>query len=156
MTTREIAQARLDHIVHTLGLPGGYAKLDPAQRKFLFSAVLAMVVPADHKVKTCEIQKLQALLKNMQCSSGVIIDTLAMAELPPIAENHVDILAKGLADLLGPQDRADFVRHLWEIALCDDELHDFEERLIYRIADASGIVRKNVIAELAKASANNH
>ena len=155
MTIRDTAQVKLENIVNILALPGGYAMLDSTQRKFLFGVVLAMVVPADRKVRPAEMQALQNLLKNMQSTEGVLIDTLSMAEMPPNAEKHVDVLAKGLGDLLGPQDRAVFVRHLWEIALSDDELHDFEERLIYRIADGSGVVRKNVAAELAKAAANH-
>lgn len=155
MTSRANVQLKLDKITTLLAQPSGFARLDPNQRKFLFAAVLAMIVPADGKVKDCERQKLQSLLQANQSSGYMLIDAMNLAELPRDVEKCVDALAKALGELLGAQDRSTLVRHLWELALSDDELHDFEERLIYRIADASGVARKNVAAELAKAAANH-
>ncbi len=155
MTTQLTAQQKLDHIVKLLGQPGGFARLDINQRKYLFGVILAMIVPADSKVRECEMEKLQFLLRGLNAQGNVLHDSLSMADRKFDAAANVDVLARAMGELLGAQDRTDFVRHLWELALSDDELHDAEERLIFRIADLSGVTRKHVIAELAKAAAKH-
>ena len=155
MTTQLTAQQKLDHIVKLLGQPGGFALLDINQRKYLFGVIFAMIVPADSKVKECELEKLQNLLRGLNAQGQVMSDSMTMADRKFDAAGNVEILARAMGELLGAQDRADFVRHLWEIALSDDELHDAEERLIFRIADLSGVTRKHVAAELAKAAAKH-
>jgi uncharacterized tellurite resistance protein B-like protein len=155
MTTQTTPQQKLDQIVKLLGHPGGFSRLDPNQRKFLFGVILAMIVPADSKVKECELQKLQDLLRGMNLYGGVLNESMSMADSRSDNMQNVDILARAMGELLGPQDRANFVRHLWELALSDEELHDAEERLIFRIADLSGVTRKHVAAELAKAASKH-
>jgi uncharacterized tellurite resistance protein B-like protein len=155
MTTQSIAQQKLDQIVKLLGQPGGFARLDPNQRKFLFGVIFAMIVPADSKVKECELVKLQNLLRGLNAQGNVLHESMSMASRKFDADGNVEILARAMGELLGPQDRSNIVRHLWELALCDDELHDAEERLIFRIADLSGVTRKHVAAELAKAAAKH-
>jgi uncharacterized tellurite resistance protein B-like protein len=155
MTTQITAQHKLDQIVKLLGQPGGFARLDINQRKFLFGVIFAMIVPADSKVKECELEKLQNLLRGLNAQGSVLNDSMAMADKRFDQAQNVDILARAMGELLGAQDRTDFIRHLWELALIDDELHDAEERLIFRIADLSGVTRKHVAAELAKAASKH-
>jgi uncharacterized tellurite resistance protein B-like protein len=64
-------------------------------------------------------------------------------------------LTKRIPDLLSIEDRSAMIGALWDIALCDKELHDLEERLIYEIADAVAVPRKKVAEELARAAARN-
>ena len=154
MTSRALAAEKLDGIVKLLQQPGGYAKLSAQQRKFIYGVLLAMVVPADMNVRKAEISRLTELLgKVLQLTGDKAATSLSLAELPQDAQLHVDILAKAMQELLGAEDRAQFVRHLWDLALCDGELHDLEDRLIFRIADRSGLPRKLVAEQLAKASA---
>ena len=155
MTPQLSAQQKLNQLVKLLGEPGGFARLNINQRKFLFGVILAMIVPADSKVKECELEKLQNLLRGLNTQGHVLNDSMSMAPLKFNAAANVDTLARAMGELLGAQDRAGFVRHLWELALSDDELHNAEERLIFRIADLSGVTRKHVAAELAKAAAKH-
>lgn len=155
MTTLLPAQQKLDHIVKLLGQPGGFARLDTNQRKFLFGVIFAMIVPADSKVRECELVKLQNLLRGLNAQGNVVSDTMSIANKKLDSAENVEILARAMGELLGSQDRSNFVRQLWEIALSDDELHDTEEQLIFRIADLSGVNRKHVAAELAKAAAKH-
>lgn len=155
MTPQLSAQQKLNQLVKLLGEPGGFARLNINQRKFLFGVILAMIVPADSKVKECELEKLQNLLRGLNTQGHVLNDSMSMAHLKFNAVANVDTLARAMGELLGAQDRAGFVRHLWELALSDDELHNAEERLIFRIADLSGVTRKHVAAELAKAAAKH-
>jgi uncharacterized tellurite resistance protein B-like protein len=54
---------------------------------------------------------------------------------------------------LGIEDRCTMIANLWELALCDDELHGFEEKMVYKVADLSDVPRKKVAELMAKAAA---
>lgn len=60
----------------------------------------------------------------------------------------------GLAHRLSASERLDVVRSLWSIVLADGEVHEFEDNVVWRIADLLGIeprdrliLRKEVEAE---------
>jgi uncharacterized tellurite resistance protein B-like protein len=154
MTIRDDAQAHLAQITSVLKTPSGFSKLNPSQKKFLFGIVLASVVPSDRIVKPCEKENLQGQLNQFLHMHGAQqSEAMALADMPPMNPADLDSLASSLADLLGMQDRAMLVRHLWELALCDGELHSDEEKLIFRISDVAGIPRKQVAEQLAWVSA---
>ena len=156
MTTRDDAQARLEHILAVLKTPAGFSRLNPNQKKFLFGVVLSSVVPSDRIVKACEKEVLQnQLAQFLHLQGDARTEAIAMAEMPPMNPVNVDDMARALTELLGVHDRALLVRHLWELALCDNELHSDEEKLIYRIADVAGVPRKQVAEQLAWVSAQS-
>ncbi len=70
-------------------------------------------------------------------------------------DSGVEILAKHLPELLSIEDRTHLVGMLWDIALCDHDLHQNEKSLIYKIADASGVLRKRVVEQHAIAASRN-
>jgi uncharacterized tellurite resistance protein B-like protein len=153
---RQAAKQHLQDILQLLSKPGGFARLTTVQRKFLMGLVLAAIVPADKRIRNIELERLQVLLR-----SGLNINGDAAAESMAMAEGQVDMsgslekLAAALPDLLGIEDRCTLVAHLWELALCDNELHSFEEQLVYRVADLSGVPRKKVAELMARAAARN-
>jgi uncharacterized tellurite resistance protein B-like protein len=156
MTTRDDAQARLSHILSILKTPAGFSKLNPNQKKFLFGVVLSSVVPSDRVVKPCEKEALQSQLNQFLHLQGEAqTEAIALADMPPLNPANVDDMARALSELLGVQDRAMLVRHLWELALSDNELHSDEEKLIFRIADVAGVPRKQVAEQLAWVSAQS-
>jgi uncharacterized tellurite resistance protein B-like protein len=156
MTIRDDAQAKLAHILSVLKTPAGFSKLNPNQKKFLFGVVLSSVVPSDRVVKPCEQEALHAHLKNfLHLHGDAESEAFSLSSLPPMSLEHVDGLARALSELLGVQDRSMLVRHLWELALSDEELHSEEEKLIYRIADVAGVPRKQVAEQLAWVSAQS-
>jgi uncharacterized tellurite resistance protein B-like protein len=154
MTTRETAQAKLEQILSAIKIPSGFSRLNPRQKKFLFGVVLSSVVPSDHIVKPCEKETLERQLRVfLQLHGQEESDAMAMADMPPLSVQQLDLIAMAIAELLNINDRALFVRHLWELALCDRELHSAEEKLIFRISDAAGVTRKQVAEQLAWVSA---
>jgi uncharacterized tellurite resistance protein B-like protein len=156
MTSRDTAQVKFDALLNIIRKPGGYARLSIAQRKFLYGVLLASVVPADRAVKPEEIAMLrQQLQKFLQISGDSSHDTVAMASLPQMEMREIEVMAEALGELLGVQDRTTFVRHLWELALADGELHVEEEKLIFRISDVSGVPRKQVAEQLARVAAQH-
>jgi uncharacterized tellurite resistance protein B-like protein len=151
---RQAAKVHLDEIVQILGKPGGFAKLNSVQRKFLMGIVLAAIIPADKCIRNIELERLQVLLKtSLHINGSVALESIAMAEGATEMSEPLEALAKALPDLLGIEDRCTLIAHLWELALCDNELHSFEEQLVYKVADLSGVPRKKVAELMARAAA---
>jgi uncharacterized tellurite resistance protein B-like protein len=149
------ASAHLEEIVALLKEPSGFSRLSPEQRKFVLAVVIASVVPADGKIKQCELEKLQSLLNTrMQTRGQTLHEALLLAQSGLGANPAIGISATRLADLLGIEDRCALIGMLWDIALCDYELHAKEEQLIYEIADKAGVPRKKVAEQQARAAAN--
>ncbi len=149
------AVAHLGEIVALLKEPSGFSRLTPEQRKFVLAIVIASIVPADGKIKPCELEKLQSLLNTrMQTRGQTLNDVLLLAQSGLGSNPAIGISAARLADLLGIEDRCALIGMLWDIALCDYELHAKEEQLIYDIADRAGVPRKRVAEQQAKSAAN--
>jgi uncharacterized tellurite resistance protein B-like protein len=149
-----MARTHLDEILQIIAKPGGFAKLSGVQRKFLMGLVLAAIVPADKRIRNVEMERLHILLKSsLRADDTVAIEVLAMAEGLTELAPSVDRMAKALPELLGIEDRSALISQLWELALCDHELHVFEEQLVYQVADLSGVPRKKVAELMARAAA---
>jgi uncharacterized tellurite resistance protein B-like protein len=151
---RHSAREHADELLLRLALPGGFAKLTTVQRKFLLGLVLASIVPADKRVRNIELERLQVMLKqSLGIGGDVALESVAMAEGHTDLSESVVKLAKALPDLLGIEDRCNLISQLWELALCDHELHSFEEQLVYKVADLSEVPRKKVAELMARAAA---
>jgi uncharacterized tellurite resistance protein B-like protein len=151
---RIAARQHLEELRAQLAKPGGFSKLTTVQRKFLMGILLAAIVPVDQRIRNIELERLQLMLKSsLNITGDVAMESLAFAESSKDTVVDVDTLAKALPDLLGIEDRCTLIANLWEIALCDDELHSFEEKLVFRIADLSEVPRKKVAELMAKAAA---
>jgi uncharacterized tellurite resistance protein B-like protein len=151
---RTAARQHLDEIVLLLSKPGGFAKLTTVQRKFLMGLVLAAIVPADKRIRNVELERLQLLLKStLRINGEVAMESMAFAENSTLDPVNIELLAKALPELFGIEDRCAMITNLWELALCDDELHSFEEKLVYKIADLSEVPRKKVAELMARAAA---
>ncbi len=153
---RKAAQTHHDELLQVLAKPGGFSKLTTVQRKFLLGLVLAAVVPVDKRIRNIELERLQVILRSsLHIAGDVALESLAMAEGQPDSNANIEVLAKALPDLLGIEDRCMLISHLWELALCDNELHSFEEQLVYKVADLSDVPRKKVAELMARASARS-
>jgi uncharacterized tellurite resistance protein B-like protein len=151
---RQAAKTHLDEILQILSRPGGFAKLNSIQRKFLMGIVLAAIVPADKRIRNIELERLQVMLKaTLSINGSVVVESLALAEGQYKLDESLEAIAKALPDLLGIEDRCMLISNLWELALCDNELHSFEEKMVLQVADLSGVPRKKVAELMARAAA---
>jgi uncharacterized tellurite resistance protein B-like protein len=151
---RQSAKTHLDEILLILARPGGYAKLSPQQRKFVVGITLAAIIPVDKRIRNVELERLTLLLKtSMQVTGSAALESIAVAEGQLDLQLPVQLLAKSLQDLLGIEDRCNLISNLWEIALCDNELHSHEEQMVYKVADLSGVPLKKVAELMARAAA---
>jgi uncharacterized tellurite resistance protein B-like protein len=149
------SHAELTQVMDKLAMPNGFAKLTPDQRRLLLGAVLSSIVPADGYVRKVEMDLLDKLLKTkFQFANSQLQTALGLASKQGSFAN-VETLAKHLPELLSIEDRTQLIGLLWDLALCDHELHQREETLIYKMADASGVLRKRVTEQQAIASSRS-
>jgi uncharacterized tellurite resistance protein B-like protein len=147
------ATQHMAEVVEKLAKPAGFAALTIEQRKFLLSVLLGSVVPADGKVKDVEMQRLELLLAGKMRTTGAALSkVLHIARLNIGSNDMIKSVAGRLPDLFGIEDRCNLIGMLWELALCDHELHAREEALIYAIADEAHVPRKKVAEQQAKAN----
>jgi len=146
---------QLTQIVEKLAQPNGFAKLTPVQRRLLLAAVLSSIVPADGLIRKVELEQLEKHLKTkFQFANNQIQTALSLARKQDSFVG-VETLAKHLPELLSIEDRTQLIGLLWDLALCDHELHEREESLIYKVADAAGVLRKRVVEQQAIASSRS-
>ena len=149
------SHGELTQIIDKLALPNGFAKLTPVQRRLLLAAVLSSIVPADGHVRKIEMEQLEKLLKTkFQFATGQLQTAMSLANKQG-SFTGVETLAKHLPELLSIEDRTLLIGMLWDLALCDHELHQREETLIYKLADAAGVLRKRVAEQQSIASSRS-
>jgi uncharacterized tellurite resistance protein B-like protein len=149
------SHAELMLMIDKLALPNGFARLTPEQRRLLLGAVLSSIVPVDGNVRKVEMEQLEKLLKTkFQFRDGQLQTAMGLASKQGSFAG-VEILAKHLPELLSIEDRTQLIGMLWNLALCDHELHQREESLIYKVADAAGVLRKRVAEQQSIASSRS-
>jgi uncharacterized tellurite resistance protein B-like protein len=149
-----VCQAIAGEIIATLEKPNGFSKLKPDQRKYLLAIVLGSIVPADGKVKEVETTHLK---QHLQQKYGLSPETLKLAMSHAntgLCAEHLKKAAQQLPELLSMEDRTSLIGMLWDLAVCDNELHSSEEVMIYNIADSSGVPRKRVAEQQARMQVN--
>jgi uncharacterized tellurite resistance protein B-like protein len=155
LNSQDATKRALFDIVETMSLPNGFSKLNPKQRSLLLAAVLSSVVPADGLVRAVEMEHLEKHLSaKFQFAKQNLSEALSLAR-QSTSQSGVEVMAKYLPELLSIDDRIQLIGMLWDIALCDQDLHQNEEKLIYRVADAAGVMRKRVAEQQAIAASRN-
>ena len=150
-----VSHAMMADIMAKLDQPSGFSKLQPNQRKFLLGAVLGSIVPADGKIREVEMQHLETHLKQKYgCNPETLRLALSYANTG-LANEQLIKAANQLKELLSIEDRTALIGLLWDIAICDNELHSNEEAMIYNIADSADVPRKRVAEQQARAQGNH-
>ena len=148
-------EVAIAQIVEKLSTPNGFAKLNPQQRRLILAAVLCSIVPADGLIRKVEMEHLEKHLSSkFQFTKEALTSALALGH-QKTPHSGVEILARHLPELLGIEDRTELIGMLWDIALCDQDLHQNEESLIFKVADAAGVLRKRVVEQQAIAASRN-
>ena len=134
---------------------GGFSKLTSLQRKLLIAALMGTVLPCDGKVLEVEIQHFLGHLKNRYQFSPHE-QQIALQNLKfKFAESDLVQAAKQLPELLSPEDCAQLIAMMWDIACCDQEIHVTELALIFKISDCAGVMRKRANEEQQRAKRTN-
>jgi uncharacterized tellurite resistance protein B-like protein len=147
--------AELTHILQITKQQNGFAKLNSTQRKLLLAAVLASIIPADGRIHATELEHFSTHLKQRYQFNDDALKQAIVFVRQGLAPEELKQASKQLPDMLSIEDRVNLVGMLWDLALCDHELHGNEEKLVYQIADQAGVPRKRVAEEQARATRLN-
>ena len=139
---RDCNARMLEEFSRTLrGLISGAAVgAEPADPdKLPIAAILVHVAHADGKLPEAEKARLNRLLaERFGLDQRATRRLVAVAEIHDAETGDLADLVTGLRRVLPRPERARFLASLWELALSDGELHEFEEGLILRCADWLG------------------
>jgi uncharacterized tellurite resistance protein B-like protein len=147
---KDNAHQHVEEIMQAVAKPDGYARLTQTQRKFLLAAVLGSMVPADSKVKDVELQRIKTHLATKYFLAPQLLDEALVIAHEGLSGGGVEKAAKSIAELLNIDDRINLIGLLWDIALCDLELAQEEENLVYKVADLAQVPRKKVVEQQAR------
>jgi uncharacterized tellurite resistance protein B-like protein len=150
-----LSQTAITEIMAKLDLPNGFSKLDINQRKFLVAAVLGSIVAADGKIRAVEMQNLKEHLQTKYNLKDEALKLALSNAYTGLSAEHLKKAVGQLSELLSIEDRTALIRMLWDLAICDNELHSKEEILIYNIADNAGVPRKRVTEQQARAQSHH-
>ncbi len=123
-------------------------------RKLAAASLLVHATLVDGDLHPAEQHKLKELLQsNYQLTET---ETAELIELATREENRaVDLygFTRRLTRELKPEERLNIIEMLWEIAYSDGVLHEFEDNLIWRVAELMHVAPRERIRLRQKVSA---
>jgi len=123
-------------ITKTVGEGPAAPELDPSDKKLAAAALMFHVIAADGIVKPRERERLSAVLCSHYDVSPADIEKLI--EQASKADNDaVDLFSftSVLKRQMSKDERILLVEDLWEMVFADDELHEFEDNIVWRVAE---------------------
>ena len=134
--------ALLDQLKTLFGLDEDSASTtSPAMDKNLAAAALMVhVIAADGEITSEEEQRLEQILRDHYSVTDAEAETLATAA--KLAQSDaVDMyrFTSILKNEMEEQERLALIEDLWEMVYADGEIHEFEDNVVWRVAELIGI-----------------
>ena len=137
----------LRKFVRKLGAAEGERHFDADDARLALAALLVHCMQIDGAVSEAEQEKLRRVLEN---TFGVKRDDLRrLLDDAFVAEREaVDIyrFTSVLKRQMSEEQRVRVVEDLWQIVFADGKSHEFEENLVWRVAELLGVSRQERIA----------
>ena len=132
----------LDQIKSIFGLLAGDEPSEKAatDKNLAAAALMVQVMAADGKITLEEEAKLQAVLREHYSVSDTEARELEVAARKAQSES-VDLYSftSILKSEMDEQERLALIEDLWEMVYADGELHEFEDNVVWRVAELIGI-----------------
>ncbi len=129
--------------IKSLFRTGSKSTTAPALDKNLAAAVLMVhIITADGVVTKEEEEKLHEILKEHYSVSEE--EALQLAEAAKKTQNEsIDLYSftSILKAEMNETERLALIEDLWEMVYADGELHEFEDNMVWRVAELIGILR---------------
>ncbi len=121
------------------------------------AALMFHVIAADGVVQKEENDKLHAVLSSRYDVSYSEIDQL-IEQARKADSEAVDLYSftSVLKRRLSYEARTELVEHLWEMVFADGEIHEFEDNIVWRVAELVGVNREDRLAMKQKVLAQRH
>jgi uncharacterized tellurite resistance protein B-like protein len=115
--------------------------------RLALAALLVHCTAVDGVVSETERETLRGLLIRSFTLSDTDLDTL-IADATALEHEAVDLyrFTSVLKRQLSEEERVAAIEHLWEIVYADGKSHEFEENLVWRVAELIGVSRRDRIA----------
>ena len=128
----------------------------PNDVRLALAALLVHSVAIDGVTSETERVKLRELLTRNFGLSGEDLELL-IADAVAAESEAVDLyrFTSVLKARLSAEERIRVVEDLWEIAYADGKSHEFEENLVWRVAELLGVERRDRIAAKRQVAENN-
>jgi uncharacterized tellurite resistance protein B-like protein len=116
--------------------------------RLALAALLAHAMSIDGAIEEAERDKMRAVLETEYGIAGEDLDTL-IEEAIRADDEAVDLY--GFTSILKRnmelEQRLRVVEHLWEMVYADGKVHEFEDNLVWRIAELLGVESRDRIAK---------
>jgi uncharacterized tellurite resistance protein B-like protein len=121
--------------------------VDADDTRLALAALLVHCMAIDGTVSDRERGALRALLTVKFGLSGADLETL-LDDAIAAEREAVDLyrFTSVLKRQLNEEERIRVIDHLWEVVFADGKSHEFEENLVWRIAELLGVQRRDRIA----------
>lgn len=127
-------------------------------KKLAAAALMVHVIAADGTVEDAEEAKLRKILHDHYDLTAAEADKLAV-EAKAADEEAVDLytFTSVLKRDMSEDDRILLVEDLWEMVFADGELHEFEDNVVWRVAELLGVHARHrmVLKQRVKARVAN-
>lgn len=121
------------------------------ETKVATALLLCAIIPVDGRIRECEKSRLLKLgARRFGIESDIVETFWQQNETRTFADANIDQLADYLKTNCSHRRLLALIRDLWDIATVDRELDPREEAMIYKLADKTGIARRDVITLQAK------
>jgi uncharacterized tellurite resistance protein B-like protein len=121
---------------------------DPDDERLALAALMIHCMSIDGAISETERDKLRAVLTNSFGLAGADLDLL-IADAIAAEQEAVDLyrFTSVLKRQLSVDQRIRVVENLWEMVFADGESHEFEENLVWRVAELLSVSREDRIAK---------
>jgi uncharacterized tellurite resistance protein B-like protein len=121
--------------------------LSPDDARLAVAALLVHCIAIDGAVREAERETLRRVLSRGFGLSEADLETLVNDAVAAERE-AVDLYSftSVLKRRLSEEERINVVERLWEVAFADGKSHEFEENLVWRVAELLGVNRRDRIA----------
>jgi uncharacterized tellurite resistance protein B-like protein len=120
---------------------------DATDKRLAAAALMFHVIAADGVVQQEENDRLHAILSDHYEVSNEEIDQLVeQARMADSEAIDLHAFTSILKVQLDEGERIALVEHLWEMVFADGELHEFEDNIVWRVAELIAVSREDRIA----------
>jgi uncharacterized tellurite resistance protein B-like protein len=139
---------QLRNFARKLGLEPPERHLNPDDTRLALAALLVHCASIDGAASEAERDSLHDLLSRSFGLTGADLDTL-LKDAAAAEREAVDLyrFTSVLKRQLSEDERIRVIEDLWKVVYADGKSHEFEENLVWRVAELIGVHRQDRIAK---------
>lgn len=123
------------------------ARQDGEKERSAVATLLVHAATADGQLEESELEVLRSLLERHYRLETSEAETL-LEDARQLEAESVETygLIRTIRETVTPETRSAIIRLMWEVAIADGEIHEFESNLIWRTAELIGVSTRDRVA----------